>query len=464
MRGSVRWAAWTGLAALLLTLAGAGARATYGARTSADEPQYLMTALSIARDGDLNIANQRYAGDYRMFHEAALPVQTLLQPDGSRISPHGPLLPAYLALPMAAGGWPAAKAALAVLAGATAAVTAWTARNRFGISRPAATTGAVLMAATPPMAFYATQIYPETPAALLTVTAAAALCGSAGRRSQAAAAACVVALPWLAVKYVPLAAVLAGALLWRARGRPALLAGWGAVLAVMGAVYLAFNQAVYGGWTPYAAGDFFAAGELTALGYNPDFLGRSVRLLGLIIDRGFGLAAWQPAFLAIIPAAAAAFVGRFPGRGLLLGLGAAGWLTASFVAQTMHGWWWPGRQVVAVIPILAILIMKWADGRSRMMKRGLAAAAATGVVSYLWLVAETAGGARALIVDFTGTANPLYRAWSAVLPDYLYASAATWRWHALWLVVAAGLAWLGVRHAGRGGGPFRDRGQDALFG
>lgn len=455
MRGSVRWAVWTGLAALLLTLAGAGARATYGARTSADEPQYLMTALSIARDGDLNIANQRYAGDYRMFHEATLPIQTLLQPDGSRISPHGPLLPAYLALPTAAGGWAAAKAALALLAGATAAVTAWAASRRFGISRPVAATGAVLMAATPPMAFYATQIYPEIPAALLTITAASALCGSAGRRSQAAAVACVVALPWLAVKYVPLAAVLAGALLWRVRSRPAQLAGWGAVLAIMGAVFLAFNQAVYGGWTPYAAGDFFTGGELTALGSNPDFLGRSVRLLGLMTDRGFGLAAWQPAYLALIPAAAAALVGRFPGRGLLLGLGAAGWLTASFAAQTMHGWWWPGRQLVAVIPILAILIMKWADGRSRTIKTGLAATAATGVVSYLWLVAEATGGARALIVDFTETANPLYRAWSAVLPDYLYASAATWRWHALWLVAAAGLAWMGVRSAGRRNGPLR---------
>lgn len=450
MSGDARMAAWVGLLALLIALAGLGARAAYGARTSADEPQYLMTALSIARDGDLNIANQRYAGDYRAFHEATLPVQTVLRADGSRISPHGPLLPAYLALPTAAGGWAGAKAALAVLAGAVAALTALVASRRFGVSRPTAATGAVLMAASPPMAFYATQIYPETLAALLTTAAVFALCGPVRPRTQAAAAACLVALPWLAVKYVPLAAVLAGALLWRTRGRPWQLAGWAAALAAAGAVFLAFNQAVYGGWTPYAAGDFFAAGELLALGPDPDFWGRSARLLGLVTDRGFGLAAWQPAFLAAIPAVAAALVRRFPGRGLLCGLAVAGWLTASFVAQTMHGWWWPGRQVVVVVPILAVLVMKWADGLSPIVKKGLAAVAATGMVSYFWLAAEATLGARALIVDFTETANPLYRAWRTVLPDYLYASAATWRWHALWLAAAAGLAWLGAKSARRG--------------
>ena len=38
------WAAWA-----------APARATYGARTTADEPQYLLSALSLAEDGDLSL-------------------------------------------------------------------------------------------------------------------------------------------------------------------------------------------------------------------------------------------------------------------------------------------------------------------------------------------------------------------------------------------------------------------------
>lgn len=437
-------AARVGLAALLLAAAGIGARATYGARTSADEPQYLLTALSIAQDGDLDIANQRSSGSYREFHEAALPTQTTLREDGSRLSPHNPLLPAYLAFPTAFGGWAAAKAALAVLAGATAAVTAWTAVRRFGVSRRTAETGALLMAASPPMAFYGTQIYPEMAAALLTVVSVACLTGADDRRSRAVTAAAVVALPWLAVKYVPLAAVLAGAMLWRMRTRPGAVAGWGAFWAVMGAAYLIFNQAIYGGWTPYAAGDFFTGGELTAWGAEPNWPGRSVRLLGLLIDRGFGLAAWQPAFLAVIPAAAAAAAGRFPGRRLLLGAAGTGWLAATFLAATMHGWWWPGRQTVAVVPVMALLIMKWADGLPRAAKTGWAAAGAAGVLAYVWLAAEATFGVRALIVDFTQTANPFYRLWSAALPDYMHQIPATWMRHGLWLAAAAALAWWGI--------------------
>lgn len=442
------WAARVGLAAFLLVVAGIGARATYGARTSADEPQYLLTALSIAQDGDLDIANQRSSGAYREFHEAALPVQTALREDGSRLSPHNPLLPAFLAWPMAFGGWAAAKAALAVLAGATAAATAWTAARRFGVSRRTAEIGALIMAASPPLAFYATQIYPAMAAALLTVVSAACLTGPDSRRSRAVTAAAATALPWLAVKYVPLAAVLAGAMLWRMRRRPAALAGWGAFWAVMGAAYLIFNQAVYGGWTPYAAGDFFTGGELTAWGAEPNWPGRSVRLLGLLTDRGFGLAAWQPAFLALLPAAAAAAVGRFPGRGLLLAAAGTGWLTAAFLAATMHGWWWPGRQAAAAVPVMALLIMKWADGLPRAAKAGWAAAGTAGVLSYAWLAVEATVGARALIVDFAQTSNPLYRLWSSALPDYMHQTAATWVRHGLWLAAAAGLAWLGVRSVG----------------
>ena len=109
-----------------------------------------------------------------------------------------------------------------------------------------------------------------------------------------------MALPWLAVKYVPVAAALAMVGCWglvrAGRGRRALvLAG---SLVVAGIVFLVLHRWWYGGWTPYAAGDHFVGGELSVVGTEPDYLGRSRRLLGLLVDRGFGLAAWQPAWLA----------------------------------------------------------------------------------------------------------------------------------------------------------------------
>ena len=66
-------------------------------------------------------------------------------------------------------------------------------------------------------------------------------------------------------------------------------------------------------------------------------LGLAWRLVRLLVDRHFGLAVWQPAALAVVPAVAALARRRPPGAVLLLGTAAAGWLTATFVALTMHG-------------------------------------------------------------------------------------------------------------------------------
>ena len=49
---------------------------------------------------------------------------------------------------------------------------------------------------------------------------------------------------------------------------------------------------------------------------------------------------------------------------------------------------------------------------------------------------KVALGRIAWVVDLQETANPLYRAWSAVLPDYLDVSAATWALHWAWAAVA----------------------------
>ena len=78
--------------------------------------------------------------------------------------------------------------------------------------------------------------------------------------------------------------------------------------AVLGALWAAAHVAWYGGLTPYASGDFFAenGGQLSVMGDQPDRVARSVRLLGLLVDRDFGLGAWQPLWLLVIPAIARA--------------------------------------------------------------------------------------------------------------------------------------------------------------
>jgi hypothetical protein len=436
------------LAVAAWTAPGAWARASYGARATADEPQYLMTALSIAEDGSLDVSDERREGRYRDFHEVGLPQQEKVNEDGSRISPHDPALPGLLALPMAVGGWLAAKLTIAVLAGLLAAAMIWIAVRRFGVSLRLAVVATLAFSAAAPLGVYGTQIYPELPAALLVALAIGALTGPLGARGLSLLSAVVVALPWFSVKYVPVAGALAvlGAIrLWRADERRRTLA-FGGVLALGGVIFLAAHQLMYGGWTPYAAGSHFVGGELTVAGEDPDYVGRAVRLVGLLVDRNFGLAIWQPAFLLAVPAIAALWRRRPDGWLVLAVPLAVGWLNATFVALTMHGWWWPGRQVVVVLPCIVIAIAWWASTHV-FARRLLVVGLALGALTFAWLLIDVLSGHMTLIVDFDRTTNPLVRAWRTLMPDGRLRPTGTTALTTIWAAVVVGLAWLGARAA-----------------
>src|SRR5215218_5135883 len=437
-----------GLLAVVAAAVGIVVPATHGTRTTADEPQYLLTAISLAEDGDLDIADELADRRWRPFHALPLPEQTEPLADGRRLSPHDPLLPLLLAGPVAAAGWVGAKLAMAAMAGLLAALALWTAVRRLDVPVATAALAVGVFACSPPLAVYGSQVYPELPAALAVLAAAAALVSPAapGRRATLVVGGAVVALPWLGVKYAPVAAAIALVACWRlaraGQGRRALaLAG---SLAAAGVAFLVLHRWWYGGWTPYAAGDHFVGGELSVVGTEPDYLGRSRRLVGLLVDRGFGLAAWQPAWLLAVPAVAALARRRPPGWAALAGPLAAGWLVATFVALTMQGWWFGGRQVVVVLP-LAVLAVAWWTGRDRGRPVLLAVAGGVGVLAHLWLVLDGAYGRVTWAVDFAATANPLYRAWRLALPDYLAMSWWTWVLHVAWLAGLAAWAVMAAR-------------------
>ncbi len=444
MRGAVLAVA---VVAVLAAVLGIGVRGTFGAHVAVDETQYLLTALSLAEDGDLDLSDELAARRWEVFADVEPPVQTSLLPGGRQVSPHDPLLPVLLAVPMGLGGWVAAKAALALLAGALAALTLWVAVRRFAVPLPLATVGVGLGAASAPLAVYGQQVYPELPAALATMVGIAALLtpdpasrssatGATTRRwSLLLVGAAVVALPWLSVKYVPVAAALAGlaAVRWWRDGRRTEVAGFGAALAAMGAVYLAVHRAVWGGWTVYASGDHFEqTGQFSVVGVDPNYLGRSVRLVGLLVDREFGIATWQPAWLLLVAAAAFLLARRPAGWGALLVPPAVGWLVATFVALTMHGFWWPGRQLVVVLPLALLAVLVWLS-RCGPVARGMALLlGVAGVLNYVALLVD--GYAREItwVSGFPEVAPAPYQLLRPLLPDY----------RAEFLV--AHLGWIGV--------------------
>jgi hypothetical protein len=423
------------------------ARATYGTLTTADEPQYLLTALSLFEDRDLHIDDELAEARFVRFHELDLPVQTEMLDDDHQVSPHDPLLPAILAVPMGLGGWVAAKATLAVLGGVLAALLVWTAHRRFAVPLGVAAGTVLAFGVTAPLTAYATQVYPELPAALAVTVAIALITGNRDRAGLIGFGLAVTALPWLGVKYAPvgaaLVAVAVGMLVGERRLRAAV--SLVALLTLAGTAYLGAHRLLYGGWTVYATGDHFTEGELTVMGRDPDYLGRSQRLGGLLLDHGFGLAAWMPAYLLAVPAFVVLARRRPAGWWTLVAPLTAGWATATWVALTMHGWWWPGRQLVVVVPCLVLAVAWWA-GQVRAARGVIAVAGAFGALAWAWLLVEVLGRRRTLIFDFESTANPLYRAWRLLLPDYRHPDAADGGLQAAWFLALAVVALL-AHHA-----------------
>jgi len=455
MAGRARRLLAVAATAFVMALVLLPARATDLAQTTADEPHYLLTALSLAEDGSFDYGDERAELRYWPFHSVQLPIQAEIQPDGSRVAPHDPLLPVLLAVPMGLGGWVAAKVALALVAAATAALLAYLLERRAGLRPRAAAAAATLAFASPPLVVYATQVYPELPAGLAALVAVAAITSTRPlRRTAPVALAAVVALPWLSVKYAPVAAVLAIGLLARCSSerRWVALAGVLGGFTASGLLFAVVHLELYGGLTPYAAGTHFGEGELSVAG-DVDLVARVPRLTGLLIDRAFGLAAWQPLFL-LLPAGVAVWVvvHRGPGRWLLPATVAAGWGTASFVALTMHGWWWPGRQTVIVLPVgvLAIgaLVARW----SPRAQRSIAAAGLIGPWAAMWLAGGVYAGRHTLIVDFDRTADPIGRVWRLLLLDLRADRTLHDLLHAAWSVALVGATVLVALRARRAGG------------
>ncbi|HLF79261.1 MAG TPA: hypothetical protein VJB57_17405, partial [Dehalococcoidia bacterium] len=300
-------------------------------------------------------------------------------------------------------------------------------------------TAAVALSAT---AFvYSTEVYPEVPAALCIVLSLLVL-----RRERLAVldgvylAVLVSTLAWLSEKYVFIGCLLAVFFLIHA-GWPA--RRWFVILsAVGGAVYVWFHLAVFGHLTAYSVNTVYeGASSLTVLDHHFSFGDRVYRIYGLFIDRRFGIGRWAPLFLLVLPA--------LP---LLLSKGgiklvAAGLILlqtgiASFLAITMMGFWFPGRTLMAVVPLFSLVIVTLLTQLPMMLRWGVATLALLSVLTTVALTEATRSGEVRLAVapfdmqapgfQLAGRLFPNYQAWN------LETVVLTLAWLAL---LAAGLIW-----------------------
>jgi hypothetical protein len=261
-----------------------------GSRYSRDESHVLMVADSITSDGDVDLSNQ-YAGHaWNKWGGAPLrPTATLT--NGRLVEPPGAGFPLLVAPAYALGGsvlvelFVAALVALGFVAAASLA--------RVLAPEPWATRAAVVGCLSPAVVGASTTIGPElVGGSLLAIAAVLALRVRAWPRlgPTVGAALLVAALPWLALKLVLPAAVVALSLWWWLRRRNRGIAGFSAleVVLVSGVVYITVNDRLFGGLTPYAAN-----GDADPLGHA-SVLDRVTRIAGVLVDPGAGVLLWAP--------------------------------------------------------------------------------------------------------------------------------------------------------------------------
>lgn len=414
----------------------AGIRATRGASITGDEPFYLLTTQSIIEDGDLDLGNQYAAKSYESFfdHPDGLWRQSVPLPDGRLLSPHNPGLSVLVMPGFVLAGLAGAQTQLLLIAAATMAL-AFLLADRLTGRRAISWLGA-LGVGTGAVAFiHSTEVYPEFPAALSLVVSLLAVTRRArpGQIDALWLAIVLSAMCWLGVKYAPLALLVSAYFLVRAdhRGRAALLLLGGA----SAGAFIWFHVVTFGGLTPYSVGVVYS-GQSTVeiLDNHVELRERVYRLWGLFVDRHFGVGRWSPLLLAAIPGLALLALGRAQHR-LVLGLIGVQVLIATFVAVTMMGWWFAGRTLVTVLPLLVIAVALAVGAAPRWGRVAVACLAVYGVLITAGLARAALAGEVTIAVDPFDMGYPPFQGVSWLFPDYRAWTGETWGLTAVWLAV-----------------------------
>jgi hypothetical protein len=399
----VRRATALWLALFAVYAAGAGLHASPGEDLSEPEAHYLLLTRSIVDDGNLDLSDEYGAAAWRPFY--GKPLAPLTGPrEHGQLEPIAAGFPLLCAPAYAIGGRIAVELWLAALAALGYVASARIARRL--VPEPWATTGAVAAGLSPPAVVAATTIAPDAVAASCLAGAAALALAARERpspRLSAWAGTLLAPLPWLGLRFLAPGAVVAVAVFRWPRRRNRGLAGLlGIEVALFSVVlYLSVNDRLYGGLTPYAV---LSPGE-TATGADrlADYAARWPRLLWLWVGRDEGLLLAAPAavmaFVAVwllvrsrrehLARALSEQVDVEVAAGFLVATCAAAVVVAVFLAPTLAGPWFAGRQLVCVLPLGGALA---ALGLRRYPRAGRALVAVTLALTAWLLIAVRVDG------------------------------------------------------------------------
>jgi hypothetical protein len=410
------------LPVVFLLYAGIAARSQLQVGPEGDEPQYLMVADSLWHEGNLSPEKGFSEGRYLAFHDGPLAPHYRVRGKGGQIYSLHAVGLSLLILPVyALGGYPAASFFMALLT----ALLAWQIREllRTGTgSDPLAEGMGWVVALSPPLIHYAGLIFTEVPAALILATVLRQAQDVKGWKLQTALGLGMglAFLPWLNIRYAPLALILLVYGLWSRPGRSRSLAlALPSLVSALGIA--AYHSVLYGFFDPRRV-----------YGRRPEISLTNVPegLPGLLLDQEFGLLVYAPLFVLALPGFWSHWRKDRKQSITSMALLAVVFLTAASWPMWRGGFNPPARFLVPVIPILALL-------SSLAVQRGLGAGGALLIGWSLWAGVLGAWEPRLVHRDRDDTA-PLFRAysgaeeWTRLLPGYVLADPDRYRLSLVW--------------------------------
>ena len=421
---------------LLIYVASIDIRATRGASITGDEPFYLLTTQSLIEDKNLDLRRQYELRSYESFfdHPDGLWTQSSAREDGKLLSPHNPGLSVFVIPGFGIGGLIGVQIQMMIIAALTfslAYILIVKISGAFWISW--LTTLAV--AVTAPAFIYSTEIYPEVPAALFLIISLLIIqrIDRSNTWQAIGLLLCLTSMVWLGVKYAPLAGLVAVWGCWRMDSPRRSVFLVSAILSAT--LFTWFHLETFGGLTPYSVNLVYTGdGTINILGDHLDFKQRIYRPLGLFIDERFGIGRWAPILLLVLPTAPLLWKITGTSR-LILALLLTQILIATFVVITMMGWWFPGRTIVTVLPLMTLPLV------ILLMRSSIWVRLALGVLGIYSLVITAflavSGHTREVViaVDPFEMSSPIFQFIAPIVPDYRMWNAHTWIFTIMWLSI-----------------------------
>jgi hypothetical protein len=358
---------WAALVLYLILLSGAVVPAQ---PFTGDEPHYLLTARSLVRDGDINLANDYGERRYREFYEGSLRPHARPGKKGPDhlYSQHFPGISAVVAPFYALGrlsGKPAvlvavARLPLAILSAILASLLFLCATDLVR-TRGAALVGWALFALASPFVFYSGLIYSEIPPALITLFVLRTIV--LRRRTSplilALAGAGTGLMAWFNIKYLPLAGgvflAAAVSVLLASKRKVRDLLRLSLPAAVPLAILFAAMLALWGGVSPVRVYRGTPDAAVPLVNYFKHSAAEVWNhFAGLLLDQRTGLFVWGPFLLLSVPGLILLLRRRRREGWLLLTPLAVWWIFSSAV-HSWGGYCPPGRPLLPILPVFAVL-------------------------------------------------------------------------------------------------------------